>query len=246
VTAQTYEEARTSLADMCRDLEQRGLVVGTAGNISIRTAQNVAITGTGVDFSQAAPNDIVLVDAEGTVIDGNIAPSSETALHLYAYQDTAVGAVDHTHSPAATAVSVLVDELPCIHYQQLLLGGAVPVVPFAVFGSQELATSVSQTLAGRKAVILANHGAVTVGRDLNEAAKNARLLEWASDLYIRAASAGQPRPLTLSQQGDVVHAALHLNDGIKKPANRTSSQAGNQPISTADTSSSARPDGKPV
>jgi L-fuculose-phosphate aldolase len=218
VQAETDLQLRAVVADVCRDLDQRGLVVGTAGNVSVRAGERFAVTGTGVVFGRASADDVVLVDGGGRLAEGRIAPSSETALHLYAYQDPGVGAVVHTHSPAATAVSVLTDELPCLHYQQLLLGGAVPVVPFAVFGSEGLARSVSGALTGRQAVILANHGAVTTGRTLEEAVQHALLLEWAAELYLRASAAGTPRPLTPDQQRDVIEAALRTGYGSKRRA----------------------------
>ncbi|MCL8014937.1 class II aldolase/adducin family protein [Streptomyces sp. AS02] len=216
--ADVTEQVRAAVAKVCHDLERLGLVVGTAGNVSVRVGERFAVTGTGVVLGRASAADVVVVDGDGALVEGRIEPSSETALHLYAYAGGDVGAVVHTHSPAATAVSVITDELPCVHYQQLLLGGATPVVPFAVFGSRSLATSVSRALVGRKAVILAGHGAVTVGRDLDEAVQNCLLLEWASDLYLRAASAGTPRSLTPAQQGAVIEAALRSGYGSRKRA----------------------------
>jgi len=225
VDTETDPQVRAAVADVCRDLARRGLVIGTAGNVSVRSGARFAITATGVVFGRATAEDVVLVDDGGRLAEGRIEPSSETALHLYAYRNPSVGAVVHTHSPAATAVSVLTDELPCLHYQQLLLGGAVPVVPFAVFGSEELARSVSGALTGRQAVILANHGAVTTGRTLPEAVDNALLLEWAAELYLRAAAAGTPRGLTADQQRDVIEAALRTGYGSTKQAEPEAHQA---------------------
>jgi L-fuculose-phosphate aldolase len=192
-------------------------LIGTAGNVSVREGHAIAITATGVVLADAQAADVVIVDASGVVVDGLLAPSSELGMHLNAYaSDDTVRAVVHTHAPAATAVSLIVDELPCLHYQQLALGGAVPVVPFYVFGSSELAEAVREALEDKRAVILANHGSVTVGGTLHEAMENALLVEWAAELYLRASASGQPRSLTDEQQLAVVTAVISSGYGHTK------------------------------
>jgi L-fuculose-phosphate aldolase len=96
----------------------------------------------------------------------------------------------------ATALScVLEDELPCVHYQMLLLGGRVPVAPYETFGTPELARSVLDALEGCSAALMANHGAITFGEDLAQALERAHLLESMCELYWRAAAIGEPRAL---------------------------------------------------
>jgi L-fuculose-phosphate aldolase len=106
-----------------------------------------------------------------------------------------VAAIVHTHAPAATALSALVDEVPAIHYQVASFGGPVAVAPYATYGTDELAANVVAALAGRSACLMANHGAVTTGPDLRTAVTRARALEWVCDVYLRAAAAGRPRLL---------------------------------------------------
>ena len=106
-----------------------------------------------------------------------------------------VAAIVHTHAPAATALSALVDEVPAIHYQVASFGGPVAVAPYATYGTGELAANVVTALAGRSACLMANHGAVTTGPDLRTAVTRARALEWVCDVYLRAAAAGRPRLL---------------------------------------------------
>lgn len=213
----SYLALRTAVSDASRRLASEGLLIGTAGNVSVRAADVIAITGTGVVLADADAGDVVIVHASGRIVDGPLAPSSELEMHLNAYaSDDTVQAVVHTHGPAATAVSLVVDELPCLHYQQLALGGAVPVVPFFVFGSSELAEAVREALEDKRAVILANHGSVTVGGTLHEAVENALLAEWAAELYLRASASGQPRSLTDEQQMAVVAAVLSSDYGQKK------------------------------
>jgi L-fuculose-phosphate aldolase len=110
-------------------------------------------------------------------------------------------------------VSLVLDELPCVHYQQLALGGAIRVAPFAVFGSAELATETLAALEGKAAALLANHGAIAHGPTLEAAVDNALLLEWACGLYVRAATLGAPRVLEPEQQDAVVAAAVRRGYG---------------------------------
>ncbi|WP_121255675.1 class II aldolase/adducin family protein [Nocardioides ferulae] len=216
------EQARTAVAQAARRLAAEGLLIGTAGNVGVALsgadAGLIAVTGTGVVLAEAGADAVTVVDAHGTVVDGALAPTSELDLHLDLLARPDVGAVVHTHAPVSTALSLVLDELPCVHYQQLLLGGSTPVVPFAVFGSAELADSVHVALRDRHAVLLANHGTVTIGPDLDTAVERALLLEWACTLYWQAAALGTPRALTQADQEAVIEAALRTGYGSTRPA----------------------------
>lgn len=215
------EHARIAVADTSRQLAEHGLLVGTAGNVSLLfdgpTGREVAITATGIHLATAQPEQVSVVDLDGELLDGDLAPTSELELHLNALRDRG-GAVVHTHSPMATAVSLVVDELPVVHYQQLLLGGAIRVAPFEVFGSPELARAVDAALTGKQAAILANHGTVTLGSDLAQAMENALLLEWAAELFWRARAIGTPRTLSEEQQMAVIQAAVSSGYGTPRKA----------------------------
>ncbi|WP_296605915.1 class II aldolase/adducin family protein [Nocardioides sp.] len=215
------DRAREGVAATARRLAEAGLVIGTAGNVSLRfegpTGPEVAITATGVVLADIDPAGVSVLDVDGHQLAGDLAPTSELELHLDALRERG-GAVVHTHSPAATAVSLVVDELPCVHYQQLAIGGAIRVAPFEVFGSPELAAAVRSALAGKQAAILAHHGTVALGSDLTKAADNALLLEWAADLYWRAAALGTPRALSEAQQVAVIEVALRTGYGSPRPA----------------------------
>ena len=197
--------ARAEVADACRTLAAQGLVLGPAGNVSARVdQQRVAVTATGARFEDLTPEQVTVVDLDGRVVDGELAPTSELDLHLGIYRKYGSSAVVHTHAPVATAVGLVVDELPCVHYQMLLLGGTVRVAPYATFGTPELAESVLTALDGRAAALMANHGAVTHAASLAAAVDHALLLEWACTVYWRAASIGTPRVLDAEAQQAVV------------------------------------------
>jgi L-fuculose-phosphate aldolase len=108
---------------------------------------------------------------------------------------TRAGAVVHTHSPAATAVSTLVDVLPSIHYLVGMFGGPVRVAPYATYGTPELADHMANALADRTGCLLGNHGTITVGDSLGHAYQRAQYLEWLCDVWLRARSVGTPRLL---------------------------------------------------
>jgi L-fuculose-phosphate aldolase len=214
---QFLEEQRRSVAAACHRLADAGLLIGTAGNVSVRSGDRVAVTATGVVLGQAAPEQVTVVGPDGVVAAGDLAPTSELELHLGIYRRYDAGAVVHTHSPQATALSLVLDELPCVHYQQLVLGGSIRVAPFAAFGSPALAEQVLAALDGRSAALMANHGAVVHGPTLEKAVENALLLEWACGLYLRAASLGTPRVLDEDQQADVIAAAMRRGYGTTHP-----------------------------
>jgi L-fuculose-phosphate aldolase len=164
-------------------------------------------------FADLTPDQVSVIDLDGRVVDGGLQPTSEVALHLGTYRRFDTGAVVHTHAPLATAVSCVLDELPCVHYQMLLLGGSVRVAPYATFGTRQLADAVVTALEGRAAALMANHGAITHGSDLATAVEMTELLEWACGVYWHAVQLGQPRILDADQQQAVVAAALERDYG---------------------------------
>ena len=207
------EPVRERVAEVSRRLAAEGLVLGTAGNVSARQGNEVAITPTGAVLAHLEPDQVSVVDLKGTQLDGELAPTSELDLHLGVYRRYDAGAVVHTHAPMATALSCVLDELPCVHYQLLLLGGPVPVAPYATFGTPELASSVLDALEGGNAALMANHGAIVHSNDLDAALELSLLLEWACTVYWRAAAIGEPRVLDAEQREAVVAAALARNYG---------------------------------
>lgn len=210
-------QERAAVADACRRLGAEGLLIGTAGNVSVRVRERVAITATGAVLARLTPDEVTVVDLDGTVVDGDLEPTSELDLHLGVYRRYGTCAVVHTHAPMATALSCVLDELPCVHYQLLALGGTVRVAPYATFGTPELAASVLAALEGRGAALMANHGAVTHAPTLAQAVEHALLLEWACGVYQHAAALGPPRVLDEARQLAVIEAAIARDYGTTHP-----------------------------
>lgn len=193
---------RDRLAATARRLAAAGLVPGSSGNVSARAGDRVAITRAGARLADLEPSEVTVVDLAGRTIQG-APPSSELALHLRVYARFGAGAVVHSHPPIASALSAVLVELPVVHYGMMALGGSVRVAPYARFGTDELATVTVQALAGRAAALMANHGAVAYGEDLEVAVERTLLLEWACSVYWRAASIGTPRVLSEPEQAEV-------------------------------------------
>jgi L-fuculose-phosphate aldolase len=210
------ESEREQVAAVSRRLAAEGLVLGTSGNVSARGGDEVAITPTGAVLAELEPEQVTVVDMAGEHVEGELAPTSELDLHLGVYRRYDAGAVVHTHAPMATALSCVLDELPCVHYGMLELGGTVPVAPYATFGTPELADLVLDALEGRRAALMANHGAIVHAGDLDEALKLALLLEWACTVYWRAAALGAPRVLGAEEREAVVAAALSRGYGTTR------------------------------
>ena len=184
---------RQQVADNARRLLDTGLVVNTSGNISARIDDLIVITPSGCAYETLQAGDVVVIDTQGEIVEGDLLPSSETPLHLSLYASNSdIGAIVHTHSVYATAVSTLVKELPAIHYQIITLGGAVPVAPYRTFGSPELAEVVTEAMQGRSAALMQNHGSTTVGKTVDEAMSRAITLEWLARVYLEASRSGSP------------------------------------------------------
>jgi L-fuculose-phosphate aldolase len=210
--------SRVQIAEACRALAAAGLVRETSGNVSVRDGDRIAITPTGGRLAELADDDVVVIDLDGNLVEGELAPTSELDLHLGVYRRYDAGAVVHTHAPVATALACVLDELPCVHYEMLALGGSVRVAPYATFGTPELAELVLDALEGRTAALMANHGALVYGADLAGAVRSTELLEWAATVYWRAAAIGTPRTLDDEQREAVVSAVVGRGYGETRPA----------------------------
>jgi L-fuculose-phosphate aldolase len=219
------EREREEIVRACRKLSAAGLVVGTAGNVSILSGDLVAVTPSGVDYAELAARDVGVHRLDGTPVEAPLAPTSELPLHLATYGAYAgagagpgagpgAAAIVHTHSVAATAVATLADELPPIHYYVAMFGGTVRVAPYATYGTDELASNAVQALRGRTACLLGSHGAVTTGQDLTTAYDRSVYLEWVCDVYLRAAAAGTPR---LLPPGEIEAVAAKLASYGQRP-----------------------------
>jgi L-fuculose-phosphate aldolase len=209
----TTDDGRQQVVAACHRLAAEGLLIGTAGNVSIRDGDRVAVTATGAVLGELTPDQVVEGDLDGHQVGGDLLPTSEVYLHLSVYRTYDVSAVVHTHAPVSTAASISVGEIPVIHYQQLLLGGAVRVAPYATFGTPELAERVVAALESRASALMANHGAVAIGPTIAKAVENALLLEWLCTVYRDALAMGRPATLSRKQQEDVVAAAIARNYG---------------------------------
>lgn len=178
-----------------KDMLNRGWVVGTWGNISVRTEDGrcMVITPSGVDYDLITPEGMCVIDLDGNLLSGE-KPSIEWGLHLKVYQTRKdVGAVVHTHSTYASAIAALRETVPPVFDEMAqIIGGELKTARYALPGSQELAENCVQALEDRMAVLLANHGAVCVGKDLKEAFKVSDVLEKVLQSYILARSIGEP------------------------------------------------------
>jgi L-fuculose-phosphate aldolase len=214
------QAARVQLASYSARLLADGLAVGSAGNMSVRVGDVVAITPSGIGYDDMKPADVCLVTLDGTQLPSDPGeqetPSSETPMHLAIYSAANAAAVVHTHSPEVIALSAARAELPAIHYAITGLGGPVRVAPYIRFGSAGLAAAAVEALDGRSAVILRNHGAVTYGRDLAQAYDRALLLEWLARTYRLALSYGEPAILSAAELDEVTAEARRRRYGERR------------------------------
>ena len=216
-----HQGLREEVARVARQMISSGLVTGTSGNVSARTPEgDILITPSGLDYGQLEPGDIVLVDLEKNLLEGDLEPSSETPMHTGIYRARPqVDAVVHTHSRFATTLACLGLEIPPVHYMLTTLSedGRIPLAPYATYGTEELAGYASEALGEtHNACLLQNHGTITVGESADEAFSRTVVLEEMAEIYYRARLAGEPVLLSPEQVEEV---ATKITDyGQAKPA----------------------------
>jgi L-fuculose-phosphate aldolase len=188
-----------AIALVCRRLYERGLVAGPDGNVSVRLRDgSIVVTPSGMSKVDVTPDDLVLVDGEGRVLEGKGNPSSELRMHLRIYERRAdVSAVVHAHPPTATGFAVAGESFMAPVLPEVILQmGEVPIVRYATPGTADLADSFDPYLARHDAFLMANHGATTVGPTLEVAHQRMESLEHAARIILAARMLGRVNELS--------------------------------------------------
>ena len=192
---------REQVSELHAELVRYGLVVWTAGNVSGRVPgyDLRVIKPSGIPYEELSPGSMIVCDLDGTVVEGELSPSSDTAAHAYVYRHMpAVGGVVHTHSAYASAWAARGEPVPCVLTAIAdEFGGEIPVGPFALIGDDSIGQGIVQTLAGHRsaAVLMRSHGVFTIGKDARAAVKAAVMCEDAARSVHLARQLGQPLPL---------------------------------------------------
>jgi L-fuculose-phosphate aldolase len=204
---------RKGILTVGKSLINSGLVVGTWGNISVWDTKRKGfwITPSGMSYLTLKPKDLVLIDRQGKIIKGNRKPSSEFLMHLaiYSRRPDVLGIV-HTHSVYATAHAVARMAIPGVGEDLAqIVGGTVEVAPYCLTGTQELAEAAAIGLGDKNAVLLANHGVVGVGQDLDEAFKVCQVVEKSAQIHVMSRVLGTPVCLSTQDLEKIRQVFLH-------------------------------------
>lgn len=213
-----FLKEREELVAYGKMMLDRGLTKGSGGNLSIyiREEKLMAITPSGIDYYKTRPQDIVIMDLEGNVVEGALKPSSEHSMHSIFYKNRSdINAIVHFHSVYASVLACLRWELPATHYLIAVSGGDnVRCAKYATFGTDELAQNAYDAMLDRYAVFLANHGMIAGAKDLANAFGKAEEIELCSEIYYRAKSIGEPVMLDKEETENLKY--LFGNYGQKK------------------------------
>lgn len=191
------EDEKRELLETCKKMAELDLVIGSSGNVSTMSGERIVITPSSIYYTEMVLDDVVIVNPDGEVVEGHRNPSIELPMHLeiYRYRED-VTSVVHTHSIYASAMAVLREPLPPIIDEVIpKTGGDVRVSEYAMPGTKDLGKNVVKVLEGRSAALIANHGAVCVGRTLKGTLRLAVLVERACKIYMLAKQAGTPHTL---------------------------------------------------
>lgn len=194
-----WDDLRKQVCAAYRAAAAQGLVIWSSGNASARVPgqELLAITPSRIPADRLRPEDVLIVDFEGDPVEGDGVPSTEALMHIAAYRARPdVGGVLHTHSPCASALAVARRQLPPVLDEQVVyLGERVEVADYAMAGTEELAAAAVAALGERNAVLLQHHGVMAVGRDVEEALRNALLVEHVAQVYILSRRLGETHEL---------------------------------------------------
>jgi L-ribulose-5-phosphate 4-epimerase len=199
--AAAVKDLRAEVAALHAELTRYELVVWTAGNVSARVpgADLLVIKPSGVSYDEITPDAMVVTDLDGTLVDGELSPSSDTAAHAYVYKHMPhVNGVVHTHSTYATAWSARGEAIPCVLTAMAdEFGGEIPVGPFALIGDDSIGRGIVETLTGHRstAVLMRSHGVFTIGTSAKAAVKSAVMCEDVARTVHIARQLGSPLPI---------------------------------------------------
>lgn len=190
-----YEEHKVEIVKALQYMEDKGWNFGRAGNVSVflRDKEHVLVTPTGIPKAKLKPEDILVVDVNGSLVEGYGRPTIELPMHLAIYKAyDHVNAIIHAHGLYSTVLAVTREPLPpLIEEAVIVLGGEVRVADFAPAGTLELAENVVKALQGRKATLIANHGVITCGQNLEDALEVLGLVERLAYVYIHSKLLGR-------------------------------------------------------
>lgn len=189
------EKERNHIVEYGKKLADNKLTKGTGGNLSIfnRQKQLMAISPSGIDYYLTRPEDVVVLNLNGEIIDGHRKPSSEVELHRIFYERRKdLNAIIHTHTMYATTIACLQWELPAVHYVIAMAGKNVRCARYATFGTKALAENAFDAMVDRRAVLLANHGLLAGAENLANAFSITEEIEYVAELYYRTKSIGEP------------------------------------------------------
>lgn len=203
-----YLEEKKELVEYGKKISAEGLSSGTSGNLSIYLKEEgvVLITPSGIGYFDTEPEDIVVMDLDGNIVEGNRKPSSEWHLHTLFYKNKPEArAVVHTHSKYCTTLSTLRMPIKAVHYVIADAGtDEVPCAPYRRYGTEELAKVAVETAGESNAVLLANHGIVVCGKNLKSAYGLAKGMEYVAEIQVTAMSVGEPVVLTKEEMEEVM------------------------------------------
>lgn len=204
-----YREVREHLFSVVQKAVDAGLIRASAGNLSMRTPDGyVAITPAGIKYDRLRPEEIAVIDLDGSHVDGPCKASSETPMHTAILRNLPeVGAMCHTHSPFAMTFAVVGKAIGLINTEAMAIGAPVPVAPWASPGSAaggEVTVPLFKERPELKVVLLRNHGVVAIGEDVDKSFDNAYMAEVAAQVYYQALQIGEPIIVTPEQLQEVV------------------------------------------
>jgi L-ribulose-5-phosphate 4-epimerase len=204
--AEEIRRLRRTVSELHAELTRYRLVIWTAGNVSGRVpgADLMVIKPSGVSYDELTPDNMIVCDLDGQVVEGDLSPSSDTAAAAYVYRHMPeVGGVVHTHSTYACAWAARGEPIPCVLTMMAdEFGGEIPVGPFALIGNDDIGKGIVETLTGHRspAVLMRNHGPFTIGKDPKAAVKAAVMCEDVARSVHIARQLGEPLPIA---QNDV-------------------------------------------
>ena len=215
-----YESDKQELIEAGREIKKIGLVQLTGGNLSVRKENgDIVVTPSGMAYEPMVPDDVLVLNKDGVVIEGMLRPSVDTPALKYMYDHCPeINALIHTHQPYATAVGLIGDELPaCTTFLCNVCLGSVPVAPYSAAASESMGETVVKYIGNKRAVIMAHHGVMAAGPTLHDALAACVYLEDSAKCYLAALAAskdGKIKLMTPEQEAEAVE--THKTYGQQK------------------------------